>query len=158
MKLLKEIVSYGLILLLVVFIRFFLVTPVIIDGDSMDPTLKEEEIVLLNKIDKKYDRYKIVVIDYQDERLIKRIIGLPGENIKCKNGVVYINGKPIDDSFNLITDDFEEIKIKEEYYFLMGDNRTVSLDSRRIGSIPKSNIKGTVNFIFFPFKRFGFID
>ncbi len=158
MKIFKEIISYLLILVLVILIRTFVITPVIIDGTSMDPTLKEEEIVLLNKLDKKYERNEIVVVDYQDERLIKRIIGLPNEKIKCENGIIYINDEPINDDFSSVTNDFEEIEIKENYYFIMGDNRIVSLDSRRIGAVEKDNIEGTVNFVFFPFNRFGFVD
>lgn len=158
MKIIKEISSYLIIIVVVVFIRAFIVTPVMIDGESMDPTLKETDIVILNKLDHKYERGDIVVVKTMDERIIKRVIGLPGERIRCADNVIYINGKKIDDDFAYITDDFPETYIKKDYYYVLGDNRENSLDSRRIGAISKSQIVGSVDLIIFPFTRFGFID
>lgn len=158
MKIIKEISSYLIIIVVVVFIRAFIVTPVMIDGESMDPTLKETDIVILNKLDHKYERGDIVVVKTMDERIIKRVIGLPGERIRCADNVIYINGKKIDDDFAYITADFPETYIKKDYYYVLGDNRENSLDSRRIGAISKSQIVGSVDLIIFPFTRFGFID
>ena len=81
-KIFKELIPYLIIIVVVVSIRIFIVTPVQVSGDSMRPTLKNREILLLKKYDRSFQRFDIVVIDYDNDRLIKRIIGLPGETIK----------------------------------------------------------------------------
>lgn|SRR5574344_122886 len=158
MKIVKELLSYVIIIVVVVLIRSFIVTPVIIEGTSMNPTLQPNEIIMLNKLDQKYERFDIVVVSYNKERIIKRVIALPGETVKCTDGIVYINDEPIEDDFSKITADFDSIKLKDNYYFVMGDNRTVSLDSRLIGPIYKDRIQGSANLVIFPFTRFGFVD
>mgnify|MGYP003295478480 CR=1 FL=1 len=164
MKLVKEIVPYLIIVIVVVLIRSFIVTPVQVDGDSMYPTLKNNEILILKKYDKSYKRFDIVVFNYNDSKLVKRIMGLPGETIYYKNNELYINNNKINDvDLSVVTNDFnlEEIGytvIPEGYYFVLGDNRSNSLDSRRIGLVSKDSILGTTNFSIFPFNTFGFVD
>lgn len=164
MKLVKEIVPYVIIVIVVVLIRSFVVTPVQVDGDSMYPTLINNEILILKKYDKSYERFDIVVFNYNDSKLVKRIIGLPGENIFYKNNQLYINNKKINDvNLNVLTNDFNlddlgYTKIPEGYYFVLGDNRINSLDSRVIGLISEEDILGVANFSIFPFDKFGFID
>lgn len=163
MKFIKELVPYIVIIAVVVLIRTFIVTPVQVDGESMYPTLLDNQILILKKYDHSYDRFDIVVFKYNNSKLVKRIIGLPGETISYKNNILYINNKEIDNikldaytyDFNLSELGFD--KIPEGYYFVLGDNRTNSLDSRMIGLIPKDNILGVTNFSVFPFKRFGSI-
>lgn len=97
-----------------------------------------------------------MVIDknVEGDNLIKRVIGLPGETIRCRNNVIYIDGKPLDDSYAYgSTDNFQEIKLGDDEYFVMGDNREVSLDSRVIGVIKKNEIDGTVGITIFPFSK-----
>ena len=84
MKLVKEFIPYVIIIAVVILIRTFIVTPVQVDGHSMDPTLKDHQILILNKWKKDYNRFDIVVIDDGEERLIKRIIGLPGETLEME--------------------------------------------------------------------------
>lgn len=164
MKLVKEIVPYVIIVIVVVLIRSFVVTPVQVDGDSMYPTLINNEILILKKYDKSYERFDIVVFNYNNSKLVKRIIGLPGENIFYKNNQLYINNKKINDvNLNVLTNDFNlddlgYTKIPEGYYFVLGDNRINSLDSRVIGLISEEDILGVANFSIFPFNKFGFID
>ena len=80
-KIIKEIIPYIVIIFVVIIIRTFIITPVQVDGLSMYPTLNDNEILMLKKYDKNYKRFDIVVLKYQNEKLIKRIIGLPNEGI-----------------------------------------------------------------------------
>ena len=164
MKFIKSILPYILIVLVVLIVRTFIVTPVYVSGKSMDPTLSDGEILILNKLDKKYERFDIVVIDFKNERLnerlIKRIIGLPGDKIKYKDGNLYVNNKKIDDKFSFFTSDFDMslfdvIKIPENQYLVLGDNRIESLDSRRLGLIDEKDIKGVVSLRIFPLNKIG---
>ena len=154
-KFIKELIPYIIIIICVVLIRTFIVTPVRVDGVSMNPTLENNEILILNKLDKSYNRFDIVVFNYNNEKLVKRIIGLPGETIKVKNNKLYINNKYIEEDFtHKDTDDYEyELVIPKNSYFVMGDNRSNSLDSRFIGPINKQNIEGTVNLSLLPLKK-----
>ncbi len=158
MKYLKELYPYIIIIIVVVLIRTFIVTPIRVNGDSMVPTLESKEIMILKKYDKSFDRFDIVVVDKSVEgsNLIKRVIGLPNERIKCKDGKIYINGKKIDDVYAYgETEDFLEITLKDNEYFVMGDNREVSLDSRKFGAVFDYELKGTTNLVIFPFSKAG---
>ena len=158
MKYLKELYPYIIIIIVVVLIRTFIVTPIRVNGDSMVPTLESKEIMILKKYDKSFDRFDIVVVDKSVEgsNLIKRVISLPNERIKCKDGKIYINGKKIDDVYAYgETEDFLEITLKDNEYFVMGDNREVSLDSRKFGAVFDYELKGTTNLVIFPFSKAG---
>ena len=158
MKYLKELYPYIIIIIVVVLIRTFIVTPIRVNGDSMVPTLESKEIMILKKYDKSFDRFDIVVVDKSVEgsNLIKRVIGLPNERIKCKDGKIYIKSKKIDDVYAYgETEDFLEITLKDNEYFVMGDNREVSLDSRKFGAVFDYELKGTTNLVIFPFSKAG---
>lgn len=163
----KELVPYVIIIFVVALIRTFLITPVMVNGSSMYPYLKDKEILILNKTSKNYKRFDVVVAEAADTKIIKRVIGLPGENIEYKNCKLYINGEEQQDFVSeCITNDFslEElygyVVIPEDYYFVMGDNRNKSSDSRdyRIGLIKKDQIQGKVIFRLTPLNRFGTLD
>ena len=156
MNFIKTIFPYLIIVVVVIFIRTFILTPVIVSGTSMNDTLKNGELLLLKKYDKSFERFDIVVFDYGDSKLVKRIIGLPGETLEYKDGILYINGKEIEDPFASSTKDFKLTDlnidvIPEDYYFVMGDNRSNSSDSRIIGPIGKDTINGTTSFSLWPF-------
>ena len=162
-KIIKELYPYVIIIIVVVLFRTFIATPVRVDGSSMVDTLHNNEILILNKLDKTYERFDIVVIKYGKSKLVKRIIGMPGESIKYENNVLYINNKVMDDAAIARTNDFN-LKdlynidtIPNDYFFVMGDNRGNSLDSRdyRVGLIKKSDIIGTTSFRVFPFTKIG---
>ena len=91
MKLLKSLIPYIIIIVIVVFVRTFIITPVKVNGTSMYPTLEGDEIMLLNKLGT-IDRFDIVVLklDGENNNLIKRIIGLPGEKVEIKDNEIYI--------------------------------------------------------------------
>ena len=157
MKLFKELLPYIMIVVVVVAIRAFIATPVRVDGASMNPTLEDGEILILKKYDRSLERFDIVVLDYNGEKLVKRVIGLPGEKIAYKDNKLYVDGKRVKEPFeHEVTDDFElEEQIPKGYYFVLGDNRINSTDSRMIGAISKEQIQGTTNFSIFPFDKFG---
>ena len=163
----KELIPYIIIILVVVLIRTYLVTPVVVSGSSMSPTLDSGEVLLLNKL--KYriseiNRFDIVVVSVDkkvikninllenDTKIIKRVIGLPSEYVEYKNNTLYIDGKEVVNDYNFNTEDFslEEIcnckKIPEDKYLVLGDNREISSDSRVIGLIDKDDIQGKTSF------------
>lgn len=154
---LKENLSYILLIVIVLVIRIFVATPVRVNGTSMVPTLKQGEVLLLNKLSN-FKREDIVVIssDVDGARLIKRIIALPGEKISCTDGIIYIDNKKYDDIYAYgDTLDFEAIVLEDDEYFVMGDNREVSKDSRIIGPIKEKYIEGTTKIRLYPFKKIG---
>lgn len=163
----KEVLSYVVIIVVVILIRTFIATPVIVSGDSMIPNLKDNQILILSKLTKKYERFDIVVVRHkvidQNENLVKRIIGLPGEDVEYKDNKLYINDKIVDEKFiDCETADFNlaslgYLEIPEGYYFIMGDNRGDSLDSPELGLIPIEEIEGKIVFSLFPFNTFGII-
>ena len=161
-KICKEYIPYVVVIIVVLLFKQFFFAPVRVNGASMDNTLKDKDILLLNIIDYKVNnnikRYDIVVIDIEEEFLIKRVIGLPGEVVKCIDNKLYINDKLIKEDYAKgKTSDFE-VKVKEGEYFVLGDNREVSLDSRYFGSFKKDKIKGKTTHILYPFNKFGRIE
>ena len=157
MKIIKSLIPYIIIIIVVILARTFIATPVRVNGSSMYPTLKGNEIMLLNKLGH-INRFDIVVlkIDGREDNLIKRIIGLPGETVEIKDNDIYINDKKIEDKYGYgVTYNIDKVTLKKDEYFILGDNRKISLDSRVFGTIHKDEIKGTTNFIMYPFKSFG---
>ncbi len=151
----KELLPYIILFIIVLLVRTFIVTPIKVNGNSMYDTLEGKEFMILNKLDKP-NRYDIVVVDTKSDELIKRVYGLPGEKISIENNVIYINDKKIEDVYAYgETSNYESVTLSDDEYFVLGDNRAVSLDSRTIGPVKKSQIKGTTNFIIYPFNRFG---
>ncbi len=159
-KFLKEYYSYLVIIIVVVLIRTFLVTPGLVNGDSMKDTLFNNDLVIVNKIalKKGINRFDIVVVKADNTTIIKRVIGLPNEKVQYIDNKLYINDELVETPFEFKdTNDFEMTSGKDEYVVL-GDNRSISKDSRYIGPVNINQIKGKVNFVIFPFKRFGKIQ
>ena len=161
-KILLEICSYGLIIFIVLFIKFYVVSPIRVNGSSMYNPLPDGDIMILNEFlyrFKEIARFDIVVVEEEGELLIKRVIGMPGEVIECKNNIIYINEKRLKDKYAYSeTSDFSKIELGNDEYFVLGDNRSVSIDSRKYGAYKSKNIKGKANFIIYPFSRFGSKD
>ncbi len=157
-----NIKDYVYIIVVVVLIRTFLVTPAIVDGRSMDDTLKNNDLVIINKLIYRISdiqRFDIVVVknDQDKDKIIKRVIGLPNEKITYKNNKLYINNELVktDIAFKN-TADFE-YTTKNNEYFVLGDNRPDSKDSRYLGPFSKKKILGRVKLRLFPFKKFGIV-
>ncbi|WP_313631332.1 signal peptidase I [Enterococcus devriesei] len=177
----KEIgktILYFLILVAILFgLRHYVFTPVVVKGDSMDPTLADGErvIALKNTEVKRFDIVTFPAPDDPGKNYIKRVIGLPGDTIEYKSDQLYINGKkvaepyldefkkelkddqPLTYDFNL-KDLFGAEKVPAGELFVLGDNRRISKDSRIIGMIKEKNIMADVKFVFWPLDRFGTID
>jgi len=133
----------------------------IVDGVSMEPTILNGQLVLLNKVfyrgDRAPDRGETVVVEYpgdpKHKRYVKRVIGLPGEKIVVSKGSVYINGKKINEpylAFGTFTDQDGQWELKPDQYFLMGDNRLLSNDCRYFGPVEERFFVGHADWIIYP--------
>ena len=116
----------------------------------MYSTLDDKEILLLKKYDKSYDRFDVVVFNYNNTKLIKRVVGLPGDTVEYKDNKLYINGKYIKEEFLKNNQETYDFSLED-----LGDNRTNSTDSRVIGLVSAEDIEGTTNFVIFPLNKFG---
>lgn len=160
-KWLKENLLFTILLLIIIIIRIFFYSPIRVNGSSMYPTLQDKEFMILNKIglQKGINRFDIVVVEANGKYIIKRVIGLPGESVMYSDNKLYINGKVIEDNYSKSeTENFENVILKDDEYFVMGDNREVSKDSRVIGPINVKNIKGKTNLVIFPFNKLGIVE
>ena len=160
-KWLKENIVFLIILTAIIITRIFFLSPIRVNGTSMHPTLQDKEFMILNKISLKQgiNRFDIVVVQENNKYIIKRVIGLPRESVMYKDSKLYINGKVIEDNYSkTTTNDFDNVVLGENEYFVMGDNRAVSSDSRIIGPVNIKNIKGKTNLIIFPFNKMGTVE
>lgn len=176
-----EFIAYCLLAMLIAYLIItFVGQRTVVDGDSMYPTLKDKDNIIVEKLSYRFgkiERYDVIVFNYfdplknEESYYIKRIIGLPGDTIYIKDGLVYLvdeNGQDV-----LLNEDYGyyssgknmqaylasvPITIPEGEYFVLGDNRNNSYDSRQIGLIKEEDILGKAWLRFFPFGSFGFID
>lgn len=156
-KIIRDLIPYVFIVFLVIIVRTYIATPVRVDGNSMRKTLEDGDILLLYKM-AKFERNDIIVLDEKEDEeiIIKRIIALPGETIKIQNGKIYINDKEYNDEFAYgDTSDYEQVTLGENEYFILGDNRLISKDSRYFGTITEDEIIGKIVFRFWPFSKIG---
>ena len=157
---LKEYLGYIVVIVIVLLIKQFVITPIRVNGNSMNNTLYDKDIMILDKMSYRFNSIKIfdiVVIKKNREYLIKRVIGLPGDTLEYKDNKLYINQELVEENFlhKETLDYILEEKIPDNYYFVVGDNRLDSLDSRYIGLISKDEILGKTSLVLFPFNRFG---
>ncbi|MBN6188441.1 signal peptidase I [Aneurinibacillus sp. BA2021] len=141
-----------------VVIRIFFFAPYVVEGMSMYPTLDNHERIVVNKwvYHIRNPQYGDVIVLHANDKedYIKRIIGVGGDELELSNGVLYRNGRIVEEPYiNEITvGNFGKLKIPPNSYFVMGDNRNRSMDSREIGFISKSSVVGRAEFIFYPFE------
>lgn len=168
--LLCKVILFAIIAIFVV--KNFLLSPSVVWGESMQPTFSDQDKIIVNKVST-IDRFDVIVFHApdSDNYYVKRVIGVPGDHIEYKNNILYLNGKAIDEPYllsensssnwSLQTGDFtlEELTgyslIPENTYFVLGDNRGNSNDSRFFGLLHENAVIGEVTFRFYPFNNIG---
>lgn len=157
-------------------VRAYFFAPIIVDGPSMQPTLHNRDQMIVNKFSYRIhepNRFDIVVFHAIEQKdFIKRVIGLPGEQIEVKDDTLYVDGEQVDEPFlnkqkeqlqpgEVLTGDFrledlpgEYQTIPDGYVLVLGDNRQNSTDSRALGLISEDQIVGKTNLIYWPLDRF----
>jgi len=162
-----------IVVLVAFFIRYFIFQPFVVDGYSMEPNFYNNEYLLVNKLSYRLSEPKrgdVIVFQAPNNPqydYIKRIIGLPGDEITIKEGIVYLNGSFLDEKYleadtqtNLTNINKSTLKITlgEDEYFVMGDNRDHSSDSRQFGALSADHIIGKAWFNVYPLEYFGTIQ
>jgi len=169
----KEILFYIIIIFACVYlIPTYVIQRTVVDGPSMENTLHNNESLIVEKISCKFDglkRYDIIVFyPYGrdvDEYYVKRIIGLPGETVQITGSDIYINGELLEESYGKDPITYaglakKPISLGEDEFFVLGDNREISLDSRyeEVGLVSRENIGGRAIIRLWPLNKFGIID
>jgi signal peptidase I len=146
-------------LILAVVLRGFMLEPTYVQGPSMLTTMKTGDRIIINKLIYRFTtpaRGEIIVFHTPKEDLIKRVIALPGETIEAKNGRVYVDGKLLSEPYlspNTKTTSIPRTKIPAGHWFVMGDNRINSMDSRDLGPVAFDQIVGRAELIYWPIKE-----
>ena len=172
---LRTILGYILYILVIIGLTWMIVTFVgqrtRVSGQSMETTLQDRDNLIVDKISYRFhdpSRYDIIVFPYKYEEntfYIKRIIGLPGETVQVKDGYTYINGKKLTSDIygREVMDEpgiaEEPIKLGSDEYFVLGDNRNHSQDSRDpdVGVLKRSDLMGRAFVRIYPLNKFGVI-
>jgi signal peptidase I len=149
------------------FIILFVYQPVKVEGGSMEPGLEDQERIFINKLVYRWEsigRGDIIVFRYpRDPRksFIKRVIGIPGDRVRIAYGHVYLNEKPVEEDYVptefLDSRSYPETVIPPGAYFVLGDHRSMSNDSREFGPVPRSFIYGKAVFGYWPLEKLGVV-
>lgn len=161
----KDSLKYLIVVAIVFFIALFVISFEQVVGPSMKGTLDAGDVTIVNKLVYKFrtiKRNEIVSINQKDKIMVKRVIGLPGEHIEYKDNKLYVNGSLVlENNISVETKDFklEDIgyeTIPKDMYFVLGDNRTNSSDSREFGLVKKDEIIGKIVMRLYPFSKIKF--
>ncbi|WP_246516559.1 signal peptidase I [Salicibibacter cibarius] len=168
------VVTFAVVIIIVFIVRTFLFANYMVHGESMMPTIESGERLIINKIGYEFsepDRNDLIVFNATEESdYIKRVIGIPGDDIRYEDDTLYINDEAVeepflDDAYNgEITEDFtlEEVTsesiVPDDHLFVLGDNRNNSQDSRSIGFVPYEDVVGEASLRYWPLDEFTFID
>ena len=156
----KDIIGYIIVFVVVILLTVFVVSITTVVGDSMEGTVDDGNILLIEKVTPRFlnlKRFDIVVVKHKNPNyIVKRIIGLPGDRLSYKDNQLYINGKYVQEAFlkNVITENIDEIIIPDNEYFVLGDNRSNSVDSREFGTINKNQMEGRAIIKIWPIGEF----
>jgi len=155
-------------LLLAFIVIVFLYQPVQVEGTSMMPRLSNHERIFVNKFVYRFEpiqRDDIVVFLYPldpSKSYIKRVIGLPGEWVSIRDGLVYINGRPLEESYvppsYLDHESYPPVYVPPGHYYVLGDHRESSNDSRVWGTVDRKYIYGKAVFVYWPFREMGVLQ
>lgn len=160
-----DFVKLIVVIIIILFLMIYVVSITQVVGSSMSSTLENGDVLILNKFKYRFTDIKrgdIISLEYADTKyLIKRVIGLPGDNISIKNNNLYLNGELYVENYldeGLVYDDFDLSDlgyetIPDDMYLVLGDNREDSLDSREIGLISKDEVIGKVSFRIWPLNK-----
>jgi signal peptidase I len=158
-----------IVFLLAIFFRFYIFQPFIVVGQSMEPNFHDKEYLVVDKVTTRFrepKRGEIVIFhppQNPSESYIKRVIGLPGETVEVKEGKVYVDDEVVQESYILhdpsisMKNNYPKVTLGADEYYVFGDNREHSSDSREIGPIPKANLQGRVAIVLFPFDNMHFV-
>lgn len=161
-RILKDVMSlvacFAIALIAAIGIRLFVFELVRVDGDSMKPTLYDGQTLFVEKISLytgNIQRGDIVIVHYPGRTgaYVKRVVGLAGDTIRVENGYLYVNGEKKEEDYTLervMNWDTEQTLVPEGCYYVMGDNRNDSMDSRSIGPIPEDDLIGKALFVIWP--------
>ena len=160
-EILSWILTFAVAIALALVIRTFIFEPVRVDGHSMDYTLANNEYMIVTKYDYllgEPERFDVIICHYPERgrtNFVKRLVGLPGDTVSMLNGTLYVNGEAIDEPYitNKANYNMQAYTLKDDEYFVLGDNRSSSNDSHIIGPISREQIKGHVRCVAFPFKN-----
>jgi signal peptidase I len=158
-------------LLISVVVSFFIITflyqPVKVEGTSMAPQLHDQDRLFINKFAynfEKIERDDVVVFYYPrdtQKSYIKRVIGLPGDSVRIVDGQVYVNGTAVEEPYVPAhyrdVRSMDEFKVPQGEYFVMGDHRSISSDSRDFGPVARNLIYGKAAFVYWPREEMGVV-
>jgi signal peptidase I len=162
----KNILHLGLAIALAMLVQKFIIRPFVVNGASMDPTLATGDYLLIDEVTYKFnepERGDVVVFKAPpepDKFFIKRIIGLPGDTVSIEGSVVTIKNSNLTKSLVLITHKSSNnisVTVPDDQYFVMGDNRSGSFDSRSWGTLPKENLRGRALLRLLPLKEIDYL-
>lgn len=163
----REIVGAGIKgIVLALLLIYFVAQAHVVHGHSMEPTLHTNQRLIVEKISYRLfvpQRGDIVVIDPQNEqeRLIKRVIGLAGDTVEIRNSRLYLNGQPLDESYLPLRTpqaNFGPVIVPMAHVFVLGDNRNNSNDSRYFGAVDIAQITGRAWVSYWPMENLGFVE
>ncbi len=139
-------------------IRLFVLEVFLVDGSSMEPTLQNRERLIVNKFQyffQEPEHQDVLIFSFSNDRdFIKRVIGVPGDEVAIRDGQVFVNGTPLEEDYirELTQGEYGPVNVPVDHFLVLGDNRNNSMDSRdpAVGFVTRENVKGKAFLVFWP--------